>query len=917
MSLNVIHVSKIVYCEIEIDDQKSQPSPNLIIQVLIHSGLGIVVPTLTMFLQDQGGHLQRDMNLVEGTKITITVVRDGILDKKVPKSFRVWSVKREIHSDGPQIKVVCIFDAPKWCTSVYCESYRATSDQALANMVAKSDLKFDGPEGGTDDNMNWLNVNTTRCSFAEDIVMRGYASETSCMSKVLTTDGVFKYKDLFALMKKDPVATFALNTDASGKTAPIYQLREMKENSTGGLMTHWVNYGQVQHGHTLEDASPPVIDGMDAPTFGPALPVNAKVKDQLEGPARVNYVGFDHGTEPHPHSNIHKDYEQAIYQNIRGLGLFSERLRVLTNQFTTLTEFDTIEYVQKDAVGILDVDSVSNNGKYIIAGKTISIKNGINYSEVFDIYRSYVYTGAAAKTGTDASGAAKGKANAGDDLTADRVAQLQGNTQATTLPTNQSIVRKKEDVLPEADQLNNLMDGLGNFDATNPAIPSTPLGGPGSLTPTSPAIVAQNDLAKAVADVNKGDSGLKDAMTISPDAFNPDRSFTVKKIPASVVELSANNSIDAVLQNQGEARDSAFNGVGLNGLSQDTLNSLNTPIEKPVLDRFTLDSGKDPLSELKTTPYTSIVSPATSSNINIGSFVTDPLKGGVFLKDFSDPSKIPSSLANAEKISAADHLSKFGTNFLFPAATFGLSPKDVLLHPKSVVDYAKKFVDTYKDPKKVLLNGGGNIYQKTFGTRMPTDASSLVETIASKIPKLSAAFGNHEVIAGDPNSTATQSGFQQALGGVLKIGKSVGLSPSINVSQWAVKGKVVDGITGAKNDTGFSKIFNFSFGRSGVAPLLEKAVSKQRITPTNAVESVSDAITMNRGPISWGTLAKMGSSNSQKQAAADPTSPQPRSLDTFPDVDYKQWTYPTTDTISEFNSDGGSAFSFSGTSKIT
>lgn len=911
MALFVISVDKYCYCELEIDDQPMQASANLISQILLHEGFGIGLPTLTIYFQDQSGTLQNEMNLIEGIRCTVSLAKDPVKDKRTRRSYRLWHIVREVNNDGPVLKAVFIFDNAKFGTSVYCEAYRGSSSAVMGNIASTCDIEYDGPES-TDDSMTWLNAHTTRLNFTEDIANRGYASDSSCMVRVLTMDNKLVYKDMYKVLGGEVDATFMLNDDGKGKKKPLHNIRETKMIGASGVISHWVNYGQKQYNHSLDKSGDWTIDGINAPVFGTALPVNEKVRSSLDAPARVNYVGFDPGTAPAPASNIHENYEEALYQNIRNLGLFSERLRVLTDDFTKLSSLKCVEYVQKDGGGGADaLDSKSNNGKYVIVGKTISVKNGHQYVEIFDLLRPYVHTGEGINAdGGAATKATQVKANKGPiDLTADRVAQLNATANAPTVPPN---IAKPSYAKPEADQLNNVMGSLVEFNKAVPAIPEKPLGGPGSLSNASPEVVAQAKVADAIKEINKSDSALKQAITVSPDAFNPERAITVKKISAATVETSANNTLQAVLDNEGKTPlSNTFKGVGLNGLSLDQLSALDSPVEKQVLDRFTLDTGADPLQALKNEPLYSALPAARAEAIAVDSFVTDPLRGGVFTQDYIDLGNIPPNIADMRPVDAVKSVADRGTNFTFPAAKFGLEPRDVLISPAAVVDYAEDFVERTKDPARFLREQGAQKYADTFGSRMPEDALDVVNSIADKIPGLRNAFGVNEVLAGDPTSTAEQSGFGVALGGVMKFGSAVGITPTVDINSYQLTGAIADGVNGVKNDTGFSKIFNFRFGGSGVGPIVEKVVSKERVSSSDTITATTDILRMNRDTLSWASFTRMGNDNSKRYAAQNPASPQPVTGTGYPDPDYKHWTYPAENSVAVISEGEGSAFSFS------
>lgn len=389
MAQAALNIDGLAFCTLDIENASVPPSMNMIETILIKDGFGMGLPVMRMRLYDEDDKLSRDLNLKNGTLITIRLGKSAQEAESYP--FRVFGWSRTRSSTGKILSIICLYNAPKFGAGAYSEYFEGGSSLVMQQMAELSGLKYDGPTKPTDDFQNWLNLNTTRLAFSEDVAMRGFAGPQSCMARCVAMDGTLIYKDLMALIKEPPKFTLAHNSDGAGSAGKVIDVRAAKDKSVAGLFTHYVNYGHKSFGHSFEDEFS-AIETLDVTAQGAGLPVNPDVLAQLqERGSRVSYTGYDYGTGPEDGFNVHENYERAYYQNVRLLSLFSERLIAITDSATALRSFSPVEYSQgAGAKGGSAPTPTDVAGKYIVGGKDIIIKNGTKYSEVFYMYRPFI-----------------------------------------------------------------------------------------------------------------------------------------------------------------------------------------------------------------------------------------------------------------------------------------------------------------------------------------------------------------------------------------------------------------------------------------------------------------------------------------------------------------------------------------------
>jgi hypothetical protein len=733
----LLNVKNLAYVQLKIEKVIIPPSYNLIKHIMLQEGIGYAVPVLQINFMDATGTLQNELSLTPGVVCDITITRDIEQSSPYSGEFSLWGLERYVDSEGPALKALFILNVPKYAAGVYCENFRTVSSDVLAQVAGRGGLRYSGPMGATNDKMNWLNINQTRSSFSEEVAMHGWQSATSCMMRAVTLDKELRYKNIFEELAKSEKATLLLNYPEQG-ASPIV-MRETVDVSSSSVFSHWVNYGQNQHEHTLDSKGQQKRDKMSAQKMGDKLPINDKIKGEIsELGARVNYVQWDPGTEPNDQSNLHTHYEEASYQNLRGSGLWGEKIRTLTPFPTNLATFDCIKYLQKDPSANSFVDSRARNGKYLVSGRTIIIKNGHNYSEVIDLFRPYVNN-----AGASTDEATPATANAGMFKIAAESLGHVGNSLAST-PYQLSTVPKSAASSLGGSLLSGVQGLLGsllNFSSVIPKIPSIPLLTSGANSIVSSITSAQQNVIDALTQIAAVPNSINNMVQNSIAGVNTAALATVQRISSSVIMTGANATIGAIV-------DGIESGVaGAQGLTDAIVSAASINLEKPLLDRFS-----ESYDNIVNQPITSVLSQANSAVASVGDFIGDINQGGVFVQDLINGG-INNATALAQQIGqpvvdAAEHLSNLGTNFILPAAQLGIGGGDVAINPYATASYLADSIALIKNPNDLLANFGPSNYQAMFGDANPVDAFAQLQSLQTLATQVVAAFDPNEVLAG-------------------------------------------------------------------------------------------------------------------------------------------------------------------------
>jgi hypothetical protein len=704
-------VEGFAFFELEIEGSTVPPTMNLIDSIFIHEGIGIAIPTLRLQLYDQKGTLYRDLNLSNMTKIIISMAKDRTVAEK--KKFRFFGCRKETTHAGPMLTVDCILDIPKWSTGSYCEPFVGTSSDAIAGAAAAAGLRYDGPRVPPQDSMNWLNINQTRSAFSEDVAIRGYVAEGSAMCRVLLSNQTVRYRDLMDVLQQEPEIALLQNVPSSasgGKSS--FNVRETKDGSLSGFFTHYVNFGWKVGVHSLDNGGQTIIDSYQAKLLGKAFPINEEVKAMIEG-ARVSYVADDPGTSPNAASNLHQYYEKAFYQNLRGLGLFSEKVSLLTDWVTGLQVLDSVEYKQHELQSYNFIDIPALSGRWLVAGKTLYIKNGHKYSEVFDLIRPFINElGSTSMTGGADKSAPAQQATANEgrfDLTGDK----QASVESTTSKAIASQVGASNNVTG-VEAATNTMVALKEFDAVNPPVP---------------VIVSPSANGSWPTEVLQSQDNLRNAVNTLAGQANPDLPVIadgdldgfkiIKKVSAPLLETLAN-----IGNNPQEAVYLAQN------LQDDYW------IKTQAIERATSVG-----SDVTGIRLNSVVSAATGGYYSPGAIVGDVLGGGVWSADLANAG-VPIPDVDLPIINQA---AGFGGKLLFEATGVGLSGSNILIDPYKTASAIEAFASG-TTPEQYLAQNGVTAFINTFGSLAPPEAQSALTNLAYLARDVMYRYSQNEVL---------------------------------------------------------------------------------------------------------------------------------------------------------------------------
>ena len=195
------------------------------------------------------------------------------------------------------------------------------------------------------------------------------------MGLVLTASNELIYRDMLASLSGEPKKIFSTIDENSDIKA--INIREFSPSSSSGFMNSWVNYGYTSIEDTLVGETI-AHSGISLKTDAGLPVINADVSSSMQS-TRKDYVPQDCG-------NCHPKYWSSYNNNIRMLGLFSQKVVFLVDTQTDLRPLDCIQLnLYNGATG----KSLSYSGKYIIGAKKRVIK-GTKYAELFEVYRPTV-----------------------------------------------------------------------------------------------------------------------------------------------------------------------------------------------------------------------------------------------------------------------------------------------------------------------------------------------------------------------------------------------------------------------------------------------------------------------------------------------------------------------------------------------
>lgn len=386
----MININNFIYIDILIDGKPIPTSPNMVSKIVMAEGNSAIAPSVNLVLNDYVGNLEQSLCLTDGNSIIITAGISPSDVKTVTRQYRLFGMRQHALAQGPQIDLVAVYDAPNFISASARESYVGCSSEVLKSIAATCKLSYTGPEYYNNkipiDKQTWLNVGKNRALFSQLVARHGIIDEHSCMATAVTSLGELRYRNLTDCLNVDASTItryFLHNAQQSSKDKVVYNVIQAMNRSNAGLSNTWQNYGSIRIDQKLSG----VVDALAkvaVSTKANFLPINDQVAKTI-APAKIAYAALDCG-------NTHDLYQQAYYQNIRLMSLFSERMSILVYQPTDVQLFDTVIYRQAKAN---DNQPYKDSDVYVIVGKTIQITNCKSYAERIELAKIGLTVGGA------------------------------------------------------------------------------------------------------------------------------------------------------------------------------------------------------------------------------------------------------------------------------------------------------------------------------------------------------------------------------------------------------------------------------------------------------------------------------------------------------------------------------------------
>lgn len=377
-------IPDIAYVSLIIDGVEISKAPNAINTILLSEGNGMAVPAIKILLNDVTSQFNSERTFSDGNIIELTIAKSPNDAQSSPRKYRIFSTHYSNAYTGPLITIVGIINAPKYIAAAKIEAFKGNSSDVLSKVAGDSGLQYEGPQKFNGkvpkDQQTWLNVCKNRAMFVLETTRRGWIDEHSCMAAIVSSYGKLIYRNLTDVINEKPDKVkfaFLYNCAPSTeeKAKKVYTVRETADRSSSGFAAHWQNYGSKRVINKLSGTFDKV-EQLQVQTPGSYLALNSEVKSDVQK-ARFDYAPIDCG-------NTHDKFEHAVYQNIKLLALFSEKISILVDQVTDVQLFDPVIYRQSDSN---EQKQIKNSDIYIVIGKVVQLAGGVFYNERLELAR--------------------------------------------------------------------------------------------------------------------------------------------------------------------------------------------------------------------------------------------------------------------------------------------------------------------------------------------------------------------------------------------------------------------------------------------------------------------------------------------------------------------------------------------------
>ena len=317
------------------------------------------VPLITLSITDMADMLPY-IGLQDG--VTLQFSLKGV--KNIDRRYRVYSWDRVPISGGFAYTIYGYHDSPRFFIGTASQQLRGSSSDVLKWLAADCAIEWHPHNAVTSDSMLWTSPNSTVAQFAQQIARYGYVDGKSYMGLAVDSRGVMRYRNIAAL----PAPTIKVAYTVPTPNNDTVQITDFKSNNVAGNNNVLVGYQHervVQSSNTKQQVVAISGSTVETGVNAPLLNGNVRALAQRGG---ISYSPIDFG-------NVHPNYEQARYQNVRLARLNNLSCEFLFGFQTDFEAFDNFTFVSPSTW-----PDNSYDGNYIVTGKVIFIA-GSQYVE--------------------------------------------------------------------------------------------------------------------------------------------------------------------------------------------------------------------------------------------------------------------------------------------------------------------------------------------------------------------------------------------------------------------------------------------------------------------------------------------------------------------------------------------------------
>lgn len=324
------------------------------------------VAAAEIVIHDAVGVIGKKFDLKDGTEVQLEIsARPGLVDK--------WDMLvAKVHSiDGQLYRITLVENQPKWFYAANIGSFKGTSSALIKKLA--SDCSLEATVDDTSDSQVWLGFGRKNYVFARQSGLRGYVSDKSLMCLAYYRKRLL-YKDLNAIDTSKPETSFRWSPPQDGSKR-ILTLSSVESISTSGIDNARAGYRRTlidQEAQTFKETKQ---ENVEVKKRTPQTQISSEVRGKIDkAPTMMAPLSSD---------NTHKKYNRALYQNLRGLFLLHQGIRLTTPFPSKLGLFEAFD-VQVGEMGANVAPSNPNkllDGVYLLDSKITQVSGG-QYSEL-------------------------------------------------------------------------------------------------------------------------------------------------------------------------------------------------------------------------------------------------------------------------------------------------------------------------------------------------------------------------------------------------------------------------------------------------------------------------------------------------------------------------------------------------------